>query len=253
VTGQGPWNVTWLDGGAAQQGVSTPAPRQVSPTETMTYTMTATDPYSCSATTNAITIRVRPAPPAAVVATAQSASTVLVSWSFSGSADSFQIERYDRVSGSPASYRLVGTAGAAARAFTDNGLSTSTAFLYRVRAVRGGTTSDPSGFDVATTVMFGADVVPGNLPDDEHILKLRTAVNAVWRLAGNTSDYAFTDPALAGAPIRAVHVLQLMSVLSDARANLSLGTYNTGVLTPPPVSQGPVRAMHINQLRGGVQ
>lgn len=81
------------------------------------------------------------------------------------------------------------------------------------------------------------------------ITTVRTAVNAVRALAG-LAPTSFTDAALAGIPIKAVHLTQLRSGLNGARTTLGLGA-----LTYTDSSPGgdPVKAVHIQELRNGVK
>lgn len=190
IGGTGPWSVTWSDNAGAVTGVPSPVTRVTGPLLVKTtYTATATDAYGCSDASNAVTIMVKPPAPTNVVAVAQTATSVTVTWSFSGTADSFEILRQDRAPGSPSGYRVVGTS--TTNTFTNVSIPAGTAYLYRVRAIVTGTASADSVPDLATTVMFTAGTT-GDVIAGQDIMQLRTAVNAVRTLANLTAT-AFTN------------------------------------------------------------
>jgi YD repeat-containing protein len=245
LTGTPPWKVTWSDGAPEWNGSATSFQRIVTPPGTITYTATATDKNLCPAS-DALPLTVTPPAPANLVAAAISGTQVRLDWTPAGFADSFEIER-----------RAPGGAfvshGSAAASPATLAAAANTAYLYRVRAVKAGTRSGWSNVDLATTVVFGADVVPREtVLTASHIAQLRTAVNAVRALWNSAlAPAAFTDPTLEGVVAKAIHITELRNVLNDARAGLPLPAW--AYSTPAPTAGQPFAAAHVNDLRGGVR
>jgi len=186
------------------------------------------------------------------VATAQSSSVVAVSWSYAPAADSFDIERCSsgtvNCTSSTGFVKIGSTTGLT---YSDTTALSSRAYLYRVRAIKNGTASPPSAPDVATTVMFDdALVAPMPIIRAQHILQLRTAINAV-RAAAGLAAVTFTPATLTGVNVSAAHMVDLRNALAEARTALGLPAMtDTSV---PPVAGGTVLAVHVTDLRGGVQ
>lgn len=249
LDGTSPWTVTWSPGPVQNNVTTTSIQQEVTPNATTTYTATIADAHGCNATSNAVTVTVTPPAPTALSAIATASNSVLVTWAYSGSADHFAI---DRLSSLPGGYQQVGTtANGTTMSWTNLSLPANTAYLYRVRAVKGGTSSDPSGFDLATTTIFPESIIAGaTTVKASHLLELRTAVNAVRALA-SLGSATFTDPSPAGVLIKGVHIVELRSALDAARSALNLPTafYEN---QPLPVGH-PIRAVHLLNLRGGVQ
>jgi hypothetical protein len=128
-----------------------------------------------------------------------------------------------------------------------------TAYLYRVRAVKGGTRSDPSNADLATTLVFSGTLTSGtSILSAVHVTQLRTAVNAVRALwSSGLAPAVFSDPSLQNVVAKAVHLTELRAVLNEARQGLALPpvVYST---TGPAAGQ-VIAAADINDLRGGVR
>jgi hypothetical protein len=245
LTGTSPWTVTWSDGTPSSTVSATSFQQVVTPPATTTYVATATDANGCQASAS-LPLTVTIPAPANLAATAISGTQVQLSWSFTGSADSFEVERRAPgggfvAQGSPASSPVTLTA------------ALNTAYLYRVRAVKGATRSGWSNVDLATTVVFGADVIPFETTiAATHITQLRTAVNAVRALwSSGLAPATFTDAVLEGATPKAVHITELRDVLNEARAGLGLPPW--GYSTAPPAAGQVFAAAHINDLRGGVR
>jgi hypothetical protein len=186
--------------------------------------------------------------PVNLIATATSATSVQLNWTMSGSADSFEIER--RAPGG--SYVLDHKTTTSATSVTLSATA-NTAYLYRVRAVKSGTRSQPSIGDLATTVVFGADLVAGvSSLSAANVVQLRTAVNAVRALWNSSlAPAVFTDATLLNVAAKPVHVTELRNVLNEARAGLGLpaAVYTTA----SPVSAQPMTIGDVNDLRGGVR
>jgi len=193
-------------------------------------------------------VTVTPPAPTNVNATASTATSVVVTWSFSGTVDSFQILRFDRAPGAPAGYRMVGTS--LTNSFTDQNLTAATSYLYRIRSVVSGTVSPDSGTDVATTVMFGSNVAAGGIMEDADILELRSAVTAMALLAGRASP-SYTDVSLAGVLVKSAHIQELRTEVDAARSALLLPA---PVYTDQPLTAGTlIRAAHVLEIRGVVK
>jgi len=232
---------------------NSPHVRTVTPGETTAYTVTARNAYDCAVTSNAATVTVIPPAPGMLSAVATGTDRVLVSWTFTGSADQFEIERFDRIPGSPAGYRVIGTAGSSATSYLDVGLPANTAVLYRIRAVKAGTSSAASGIDLATTTMFTDATITALVTRARaaHITELRAAVNAVRLLAGLGAS-SFTDPGLSlDWAIRTVHITEMRTALNAARSALSLPAISYA--DPSLASMDRLRTVHVTDLRGGVQ
>lgn len=92
--GVGPWQVKWQDQATPVQVNASPYARLVAPLGTTTYGVTSvTDTYGCSLAVNG-TATVTVVPPAPVTtAKAIAANQIRVSWTFTGSADAFEIYR----------------------------------------------------------------------------------------------------------------------------------------------------------------
>lgn len=190
-----------------------------------------------------------PGSPTNLVATATSTSSVSLSWNAgSGSVDHYEIQRSTSKNGP-----FTTLSNTTSTSFTDNGLSSTTTYIYRVRSVDAqGNYSDFSNTDIATTIVFTDDplVVGVTLVFKEHVLELRQAVNAV-RAAAGLSPVTWTDSSLTGVLIQAAHVSELRSNLDGARSLLGLSTGGyTDTLTP---GSTPIKAVHITQLRDRVK
>jgi hypothetical protein len=252
LEGTSPWTLTWSDG-AQETAYASPYVHTVSVQETTSYTVSASDSGGCSVTSNAATVTVVPPAPVLQGAVALAGTGVRVSWTFTGATDTFNIERFDRLPGSPAVFRTVGTAAAGARSFDDPSLADAASALYRVVAVKAGTLSAPSAVDVATTIQFVDDpiVVHVTRARTSHITQLRTAVNAMRNLAG-LGAAAFTDPTLSSTTmIRRLHITELRTALDAARSALGLPPV---LYSDQPLPENNlIRASHVTDVRGGVK
>ncbi|HVS31977.1 MAG TPA: fibronectin type III domain-containing protein, partial [Thermoanaerobaculia bacterium] len=187
-----------------------------------------------------------PAAPANLLAEATSATTVSLTWSAAGGATQYEIERS---SAGTAFQYLTSVQGLS---HVDTTAAASTAYLYRVRATNAGGKSSYGNVDLATTVIFTDDplVVQVTAIRAVHLLQLRTAVDAVRKLAG-LSDGEYTDEILDSAvAIKRVHVIELATALNDGRTGLMLTP-----IVEPSITAGvtTVQASHIHTLRAGVQ
>ena len=148
-------------------------------------------------------------------------------------------------------YVLAGSASTPT--FNDAGRSANTAYLYKVRAVNGGESTD-SNIDLATTVIFTDDpLVAGTTAiKAAHVSELRTAIDAVRALAALGAG-SYTDPIItAGSTaVKAVHVTELRTAIDAARSALALSALSYA----DPISAGTtaVKASHLTELRNGVK
>src|SRR5205814_7155205 len=155
------------------------------------------------------------AAPQSFVASATSTIQVSLTWAASAGADHYEIAR----SFGGAGYTTIGTSNSTV--YTDNAVSPTTTYLYKVRAVDSlGAFSPYSSIDAATTLIFTDDplITASTLIRAIHVTQLRTAVNAVRAAAGLTAA-VFTDPTVTtGMYIRAVHINELRNALAAARS-----------------------------------
>jgi galactose oxidase-like protein/glyoxal oxidase-like protein/fibronectin type III domain protein len=191
-----------------------------------------------------------PGAPSNLVATASSTSSVSLSWSAgSGSIDHYEIQRSASVNGP-----FTTLPSTTSTSFTDSSLSSTTTYIYRVRAVDAqGNYSSFSNIDIATTIIFTDDplTVGVTIIQAQHVNELRQAVNAV-RAAAGLSAATWTDSSLSGVVVKAVHISELRSKVDEARTSLGLSTssYTDPSLTP---TSTVVKAVHVHELRDRVK
>jgi hypothetical protein len=186
--------------------------------------------------------------PTGVVATAGNATTVNVLWNAVASATGYQILR--SASGTE-NFTQIGTSVAAS--YTDSTAAPNTAYLYRVRATNGPTTSPESSYELATTVVFtDPQLTSGTAVKAVHFTQLRTAVNAVRALAGLAAG-VYTDPSLtSGTRVKRLHVTEPRAALDAARAALALAALS---YTDGTISAGitRVKQLHVDEIRAGTR
>jgi len=247
LTGIGPWTITWSDTPSSPQTTSNSSvTRTVAPNATTMYSVTVTDAFGCAANVNGTpVVTVKPPAPGNVNASATSTTQVVVTWTYSGSADRFRIYRDSTYAGESTGL-----------SFTDNGRTPSTAYLYAVRAVVANTESAPSA-DVAATFNFadfpllGSSSVPpasATAIRAAHVTVLQNAVNAV-RIRASLPAIAFPTIVAQVTTVQAPHVQALRSALDDARAALNLTRLFNGTTIAPGM---PIRAIDLNAIRGGM-
>ncbi len=185
-----------------------------------------------------------------------SSTSVTVSWSAASGATNYRVER----KGAGGSYGLAGiTAGTN---FTDNGVSSDGAYLYRVCTANGAgsCTSGYSNVALATTVAFTDPTIVTTVEDPTgvtvtpvravHITELRSAVNAVRSLAGMAAA-TWTNPTVApGSTINKDDMQNLRDRLNEALTTLGIqtSTYTDSTLAGAP-NGTPIRGAHIRELR----
>ena len=230
TSGQGSPRVTFTAGGAG----------------TLTLMVTVTNSFGCSATRMAdVTVQQAAfgAPPFLDASTSGTTSASL-SWASVALADHYEVYR----STDNINWSLRGTP--TGTTFSESGLTLSTTYLYKVRAIKADTTASAySAINAATTIALTDDplIVCGPIIKAVHITQLRTAINTA-RASVGLSAFTFTDPSLpAGNAIRAVHVSELRTALSGFLTAIGV----TPIYTDPTISADVVtlKAAHIQELR----
>jgi RHS repeat-associated protein len=191
------------------------------------------------------------------LATTPSSTNIALSWS--GSAGNYRVERQS----AGGSYGLLTTTTSTST--TDNTASSGSAYLYRVCAAdgSGNCTSDYSNIALGARLNFTTDSTIVGYSDNPatatsikaaHITELRTAINAVRSLAGQSSA-TWTHSGLApGDLIYADDVRDLRARLNDALVALNIQTSNYTDNTiisyaDDPLNATTVKAVHIRELR----
>ena len=191
--------------------------------------------------------------PTGVTATAASATSVTISWNaVTGAVNGSTVYQVHR-SADRTNFSQVCTATAPTVTCNDTTASANTAYLYEVRADPSGTFSST---DLATTVIFTDDPLSSSIAvKTTHITQLRTAVDAVRKLANNgvANNYSYTDSTLTGGTtfIKGVHLTDLRTALDAARSSLSLSALSYTDTTIN--SSVKVKAQHFTELRNGVK
>ena len=169
---------------------------------------------------------------------------VQLSWYATDNTDHYEVWRNNG-----AGWAFAGNAGTSA--FTDNGAPSSSALLYRVRAIApGGALSEFSANELALTYAFtDGTLTPGvTLVKLVHLTQLRDAANAVRALA-SMGAMTWTDP--TPVTIRKVHVTELRSAIAAARSALALPAV---AYTDDPLETSTlVKAIHFEQLRSAMR
>jgi hypothetical protein len=236
LTGAGPWSIKWSDG-------VTSLTRTESPSATTTYGITEIN--GCSGSYGSTTISVQPPAPTALSATALTPTLVRVTWVFSGTADSFAIDRCSSACINAGAWTTFTGSSP-----LDQTVAPNTAYVYRVRAVRANVSSVASNVEVATTVAFSTVGAHASVMRND-LAQVRTAVQALRIAAGQaTTPFGTDDPFPAGLLIiKAVHFTELQSALNLARSELGLSQRTFLAVAPG----GTIQDEHILDLRGGVQ
>jgi hypothetical protein len=195
-----------------------------------------------SATLNVVT-----GTPESLSATASSDSHVNLTWTAVSGATAYEVYR----SSLHSAFALAGTPTVAS--YSDDGLTPNTTYLYEVRAIVGGSTSDFSAVDPATTTVFTDAALDGIAVKTTHIAELRTAVNAM-RAAAGLPAAELTDSTLTAqsTPIKAAHIAELRTALAAARSAIGLTTqpYTDATLIAGITI---IKAAHITELRSDTQ
>ncbi len=212
---------------------------------TLTLTVTATSSFGCS-TTKSINVTVQQASfgaPPFLEASTSGTTSAAVRWASVTSAAHYEVYR----STDNVNWSLRGTP--TGTTFSESGLTASTTYLYKVRAIKADTTASAySAINAATTIALTEDPLScGATIKAVHITQLRTAINTARASAG-LSAFSFTDPSLAaGSTIKAVHVSELRTALSAFLSAIGV----TPSYTDPTISADVtlVKSAHIQELR----
>jgi len=240
------WSVT---GGTITSGQGTRAIQfTATSVGTLTITVTVTNAYGCSDTKMAnVTVNQATfgAPPW-MRANATSTTSVGVQWAAVTSADHYEVFR----STDGVNFTLQGSP--VVTTFSQSGLTPSTTYFYKVRAVNAvATTTAFSAVDPATTFTFTDDPLTSACPPivkAVHITQLRTAIN-IARAAVGLSAFAFTDPSLAaGNTIKAIHITELRTAVTAVYTAIGAAA---PTFTDPTLTVGvtTVKGAHVTDLR----
>ncbi|HKP37794.1 MAG TPA: RHS repeat-associated core domain-containing protein, partial [Pyrinomonadaceae bacterium] len=190
------------------------------------------------------------------LAATPSSSNVALSWTAASGASKYRVER--KATGS--SYTLLTTTTSTST--TDSGASAGSAYLYRVCAAdsNNNCTSDYSNIALGAKLNFTTNATICAFSDGscspltemkkEHITELRTAIDAVRSLAGQSAA-SYTHTTLnAGDTIYKEDVSELRTKLDEALTALGITTlgYTDTTLAGAP-SGTTIRAVHIRELR----
>jgi hypothetical protein len=206
--------------------------------------VTVTD-VAVATNTTSTGVTVGPAAPTSFTATGTGPTSIQLTWTGSVGATQYQIARKC----SAADYTLLPTT--ASTNYTDPGVSSGSACVYKVRAVDASARVSPyTAADEATTFTFTNDpvVAGGTIVQATHMTELRLAVNALRATAG-LGSMSFSAPVPAvGTVVRAATIQELRTAADQARAALALS-----VMSYTDASPGIIKAVHVQQLRNAVQ
>ena len=194
-----------------------------------------------------------PLAPASLVATATSTSQVSLTWT--ASTDNIGIDHYEveRKANIGAAFVLVGSPPGPT--FSDSGLTANTTYLYRVVAVDTSLNrSAYSNVDLATTIIFTDDPITVGVTTvkAQHLIELRTAVNAV-RTAASLAPTSWTPATVTSGLtiIQATDFQQLRLPLSDAL--FALGFPRPTFTNDPLVPGVLIKKVHVDEIRQKVK
>jgi hypothetical protein len=208
--------------------------------------------------------------PSALDAKGDATPQVTLSWTAStgGTVSRYEVERCSNYSLGQSCYTHVADVTPGANStitYTDSsGVTSGTAYLYRVRAIDSSNNhTNYSNIDLATAVTFADDPLKGSSDNPPpatattisatHFIQLRTAINAVRHLVDpNAADFNWTTTnniaPQSGGGIFKSHLNDLRSNLSDAL--FALGFARPQYEPPDPMTSGqPIKAIHVQQLR----
>jgi hypothetical protein len=235
TSGTGTRSITFTAGGAG----------------TLTIFITVTNAYGCT-DSKSVTINVQQAAfgaPPYLNATASSTTSATLFWATTSTTDHYEIDR----STDNANWTLRGTS--TTNTFSEAGLTASTTYFYKVRAIKADTTASTfSPVNAVTTVAFTDPSLTtcGVVVKGVHITQLRAAINLA-RASVGLPAFTFTDPTLPAASlvIKAVHLTELRSAMAGFAS--AIGT--TPAYTDPTIVPGTtmVKAVHLQELRDLIQ
>ena len=188
--------------------------------------------------------------PSALSATpSNGGSSITLSWSAASGATNYRVER----KGAGGSYGLLGTT--ASTSMTDGGVSSGSAYLYKVCAADGqnNCTSNYTNVALGAAVSFTDDplTIGVTAVKAQHITELRQVVNAVRSLAGLSAATWTNTTLTAGVTvISADDVRDLRSKLDEALVALAI---QTSSYTDPTLATGQngtlIKKTHVTELR----
>jgi len=168
-------------------------------------------------------------------------TNIHVTWSAVPSASSYEVYRSQG-----GIYELIATVPGTSFI---NTIWTDGTFVYRIKAVSGGTASPLSAPDAATIISYTDDpIIPGvTRMKSIHLAQVRAAVTSMRRVAGLTPQ---TYPVVAeGSRIRLQDITQLRTGLQEARTAIGLAPM---VFTDPTLTPTTrMKAAHLTELRDG--
>jgi hypothetical protein len=185
--------------------------------------------------------------PTALTATTLSnlpVAQVSTSWTATPGAHHYEVERTTSIA---TNYTTVNS-NVTSTSFTDNTVTSVTAYLYRVRAVdAAGNVSPYSNTDLATAISFVDDTlqVGSTTIKADHVTQLRQAVNAVRAVTTSLGQVSWAEGISPGVSIMADHIQELRTKLDEARSALGLSPC---AYTDASIGQ-LIQKVHIDQLR----
>lgn len=196
-----------------------------------------------------------PSAPTNVVAAATTSTSISVTWTASATGSAPITYQVQRSAAGTSGFANIGSSTSGTTLTDTLGSSTAIAYLYRVVASNSAG-SATSSHDLATNVIFTDDPLSSSIAvKTTHITELRTAIDAVRKLANNgvANNYSYTDSTLTGGttPIKGVHLTDLRTALDAARSSLSLSALSYTDTTIN--SSVNVKAQHFTELRNGVK
>jgi len=191
-----------------------------------------------------------PPPPSGLVATAISNAQVNITWTASsGPVHHYEVDRRQSIS---APWIKIADVPHPNTSYTDLNVTSSVAYLYQVRAVISGCSSQPSNTDLGTTMSFTDNPLMSavTIIKAQHINELRVAVNAVRETAG-LSQALWTDASLPGVFVKAVHIDELRRKLQQAfhETGLPIPSFTDDPLIPGLI----VKRAHVEEVRRAVR
>jgi hypothetical protein len=243
------YTVTANPGAITADGVTSPiAIGGLSNGTSYTFTVTATNDVGTSdpsLPSNSVTPAVPPDSPANLVATA-TGSDVSITWTPVAGAVQYQVLRATAKAGP---YQTVSGGVVTAPPAADSGLAGNSTYLYVVVAIGPtGVSSDASGFDYATTVVFEDPDLTGVHIKAQHLNQLILAVNAV-RTAAGVGAHSYPVAIINQSAVGSSLLGYLRADLNEARSNLNLPPYQFTVDPTLTSGQTPIKGAHFTQLR----
>jgi hypothetical protein len=189
-----------------------------------------------------------PAIPSSLVATANGITSVVLTWTGSPLAMSYQVAR----SSNAQPFATIATASSAG--YTDMQVSGQITYRYKVLATGVSGASAYSNVDLATTIVFTDDPLAptSTVAKAIHLTEVRLAVNAV-RAAAGLAARSWTDASITPTvtPIAAIHIQELRTALNEGLSTLGMPTpsYANSIVAAGTT----VRAVDLQEIRTAVK